>query len=74
MTTAHVLPGLPFSLLSSSAGRWVVDPETGTLAATTTPRSDIFIDPASVAGPAATPVLDALTLLGAPPEGDFADG
>ncbi|MEH1165843.1 DUF1349 domain-containing protein [Micromonospora sp. CPCC 205539] len=65
------VPGVPFPLVPSTAALWRVDEASVTVSAG--PRTDIFIDPAN--GPAEVDetkaTLDAPTLLGDLPEGDF---
>jgi hypothetical protein len=39
-----VVPGVPFSLVPSSAGLWRVDEAVGAVTVTAQPHSDIFID------------------------------
>jgi regulation of enolase protein 1 (concanavalin A-like superfamily) len=65
------LPGVPFPLVPSTDGTWRVDGDTGALTATALPHSDIFIDPGSEATLNAESMLNAATLLGAAPAGDF---
>jgi regulation of enolase protein 1 (concanavalin A-like superfamily) len=72
------VPGVPFALAPSSASPWRVDEAAGTVAVSAQPRSDIFIDPGggfadAGAGAAlnAESMLNAPTLLGEVPEGDF---
>jgi regulation of enolase protein 1 (concanavalin A-like superfamily) len=61
------VPGVPFPLQPSPADQWHVDEATGTVTVSAAPRSDIFIEP----GGTSPPALNAATLLGEPPEGDF---
>jgi uncharacterized protein len=68
MTIAWDVPGLHFSLSPSPAEAWAIDTATATVTGTAPARSDIFIDPGS---PDAEPLLNAATLLGVPPDGDF---
>jgi regulation of enolase protein 1 (concanavalin A-like superfamily) len=72
------VPGVPFPLAPSSAGLWRVDEAAGAVTVSAQPRTDIFIDP--VSGPAdagpgvavnAESMLNAATLLGEVPPGDF---
>jgi len=58
---------LPFEL--TATGQWTVTPDE--ITATAPPQSDIFISPAGLAGAGPAPVLNAATLLGSPPPGDF---
>jgi regulation of enolase protein 1 (concanavalin A-like superfamily) len=71
-----VVPGVPFPLVPSSAGLWRVDETFGVVTVSAQPHSDIFIDPGG--GPAdagaavnAESMLNAVTLLGDVPVGDF---
>jgi uncharacterized protein len=64
------VPGVPFPLVPSSADLWQVDEATLTVSAQ--PHTDIFIDPAAGADAVnAESMLNAATLLGPAPEGDF---
>jgi regulation of enolase protein 1 (concanavalin A-like superfamily) len=72
------VPGVPFALAPSSPGPWQVDEASGTVTVSVGAHTDIFIDPATGsgdAGPAAAlnaeSMLNAPTLLGQAPEGDF---
>ena len=71
MTTPHDVPGIPFPLTPSSDDAWTVDPGAGKLTATAAAHSDIFLDPGSGSTLNAESMLNAVTLLGVPPEGDF---
>jgi regulation of enolase protein 1 (concanavalin A-like superfamily) len=64
------VPGLPFPLAGSPGSLWGVDDD-GVVTTSALPHSDIFIDPGDTAGFNAESMLNAVTLLGAPPEGDF---
>jgi len=59
---------LPFPLVASPPDRWHVS-DAGVVTALAAPHSDIFIDPSS--GFNAESMLNAVTLLGVPPDGDF---
>lgn len=69
------LPGVPFELTPSPAEAWRMDagagdPEGTTVVVEAGPRTDWFVDPG--AGDEGAPSsLDAPTLLGTPPEGDW---
>ena len=65
------VPGVPFPLSPSPAGAWKFDEQTGTVVAKAGPRTDIFIDPGGSAPVDAESMLNAATLLGVPPAGDF---
>ena len=67
---------MPFPLVPSSEGLWLVDEAAGAVTVSAQPHTDIFIDPgngAAGAGAAlnAESMLNAATLLGDAPEGDF---
>jgi regulation of enolase protein 1 (concanavalin A-like superfamily) len=65
------VPGVPFSLSASAPGQWRLDEGTGAVTVSAGPHSDIFIDPGGDATLNAESMLNAATLLGTPPEGDF---
>jgi Protein of unknown function (DUF1349) len=76
------VPGVPFPLSPSHPGLWQVDEAAGTVMVAAQAHSDIFIDPGdgfangSSGGDAgislnAESMLNAATLLGVPPDGDF---
>jgi regulation of enolase protein 1 (concanavalin A-like superfamily) len=74
MSTTWNVPGLPFPLSPSTEAVWAVVDEPATVTATAGRHTDIFIDPTggtagSTLDPAAT--LNAPTLLGRAPDGDF---
>ena len=71
MTIAWNVPGLPFTLSPSSEAAWTIAEAPGTVTAAAAPRSDIFIDPGADTQLNAESMLNAATLLGAPPDGDF---
>jgi regulation of enolase protein 1 (concanavalin A-like superfamily) len=69
---------VPFPLAPSSGGLWRVDEAAGAVTVPAQPRTDIFIDPVSGSAGAgasaalnAESTLNAATLLGDVPEGDF---
>jgi uncharacterized protein len=66
--TTLAAPGVPFPLTPSPGADWGVD---GAVTTTAHPRSDIFVDPTAGAVPNAESMLNAATLLGVPPDGDF---
>jgi regulation of enolase protein 1 (concanavalin A-like superfamily) len=65
------IPGVPFPLSSSPAEAWRFDEQTRSLVATALPRTDLFIDPGGATTLDAESMLNAATLLGVPPAGDF---
>ncbi len=71
MTTTWHVPGLPFRLSPSSEGPWKVSGTPAMVTASALPHSDIFIDPGAGIQLEAEPMLNAATLLGVPPDGDF---
>ena len=71
MTITRTVPGLPFTLSPSSGEAWTIDETTATLTAAAAAHSDIFIDPGADSQLNAESMLNAATLLGVPPEGDF---
>jgi uncharacterized protein len=67
MPTPVEVPGLPFPLeQSSDEVRWTVEHESAAVSATAAPQSDVFIDPGT-----GRQTLNAATLLGVSPAGDF---
>jgi uncharacterized protein len=71
MTTAWNVPGLPFTLSPSSEQAWTIAEAPATVTASAAPHSDIFIDPGTDTQLSAESMLNATTLLGVPPDGDF---
>ena len=61
------MTALPFEL--TATGLWSVDDDA--ITATAPPHSDIFISPAGTSLASPAPVVNAATLLGIPPAGDF---
>jgi regulation of enolase protein 1 (concanavalin A-like superfamily) len=62
---------VPFPFLPSPAELWRLDGETGIVTVSAAPHTDIFIDPRDATMLNAESMLNAATLLGVPPEGDF---
>ncbi|MEV6864810.1 DUF1349 domain-containing protein [Streptosporangium subroseum] len=71
MAIAWNVPGLPFTLSPSSEAAWTVAGTPTTVTASAAPHSDIFIDPGAGTQLNAESMLNAATLLGVPPDGDF---
>jgi hypothetical protein len=71
MTIAWNVPGLPFTLSPSSEAAWTITEAPATVTASAAPHSDIFIDPGAGTQLNAESMLNAVTLLGVPPDGDF---
>lgn len=65
------VPGVPFPLAPVPAERWQADSQTATVRGSAVPHSDIFIDPGGTDQLNAESMLNAATLLGDPPGGDF---
>ncbi|WP_240642122.1 DUF1349 domain-containing protein [Microbacterium sulfonylureivorans] len=69
MTSPLAVPGLPFPLLPSDESRWRMTAEA--VAVTAAAHSDLFADPSGDGQTAAESQLNAATLLGDGPVGDF---
>ncbi|MER7892693.1 DUF1349 domain-containing protein [Micromonospora sp. NPDC094482] len=63
------VPGIPFALVP--AGQWRLDEATGAVTVSAAARTDIFVDPGAATGAENASTLNAATLLGLAPEGDF---
>jgi regulation of enolase protein 1 (concanavalin A-like superfamily) len=70
MADSTNLASLPFSLSASSDDAWQVDAASGVVTVTAPAHTDIFTDPAGAASDIES-MLNAATLLGTPPPGDF---
>jgi uncharacterized protein len=66
-----LLAGVPVPLTPSPQELWRVDAAGGSVSAAAPPRTDIFVDPRNGTTPTADTTLNAPTLLGAAPDGDF---
>lgn len=64
------VPGLPFPLEPSPPGVWRSGAD-GVITADAPAHTDLYINPGGAAAGDAESLLNAATLLGAPPEGDF---
>jgi regulation of enolase protein 1 (concanavalin A-like superfamily) len=71
VTDQFEIPGVPFPFVPSPAPSWRLDPEAGAVRATAAPHTDLFIDPGSGTTLNAESLLNAATLLGTAPPGDF---
>jgi regulation of enolase protein 1 (concanavalin A-like superfamily) len=71
MSTKINVPGVPFPLTPSGNSSWNIEPDPTSISVTAPPHSDIFIDPRSDSQPNAESRLNAATLMGSPPTGDF---
>jgi len=63
------VPGVPFALTPSSDETWSIDE--ATIKVRAAPHSDIFVDPGGGNQLNAESLLNAETLIGVPPDGDF---
>jgi regulation of enolase protein 1 (concanavalin A-like superfamily) len=68
MTDVPDVSALPFPLTASQPGVWRQDEQTGAVLASAPARTDLYVDPG---GAGAETMLNAATLLGRPPTGDF---
>ncbi|GIF63959.1 hypothetical protein Ais01nite_19940 [Asanoa ishikariensis] len=69
MADPLIIPGMPFPLVPSAAELWQVDEAAGAVTVSAQPHTDLFIDPGAAVS--AESLLNAATLLGAAPTGDF---
>ena len=65
------VPGLPFTLSPSSGAAWTIVETPARVTASAGPHSDLFVDPGAATQLNAESMLNAATLLGVPPSGDF---
>ncbi|WP_062134262.1 DUF1349 domain-containing protein [Demequina aestuarii] len=70
MTTTP-FDAVPFELTPSPGSTWTVGASGHEIKVDALPHSDIFVDPAGAGVSNAATLMNAVTLLGAPPEGDF---
>jgi regulation of enolase protein 1 (concanavalin A-like superfamily) len=66
----HV-PGVPFALSPSPEEAWHLDGASGAVTATAPAHTDLFVDPGGASTLNAESMLNAVRLLGLPPDGDF---
>lgn len=71
MTDQLHVPGVPMPLTPSDGSTWEIDRDAGALRVTAAPHSDIFVDPGDDGQVSSHTLLNAVTLLGTAPEGDF---
>jgi uncharacterized protein len=64
------VPGLPFPLTASHPGVWRLD-ENGTVLADAPAHTDLYVNPGGEDSADAESLLNAATLIGVPPAGDF---
>jgi regulation of enolase protein 1 (concanavalin A-like superfamily) len=65
------VPGLPFPLAPSHPEVWRCDGEDGAVVAAAPAHTDFYINPGGAGSVDAETLLNAATLIGTPPEGDF---
>lgn len=65
------VPELPFPVIPSRAGVWRRDEQSGELVAAAPGHTDLYINPGGADSEDAESMLNAATLLGLPPAGDF---
>jgi regulation of enolase protein 1 (concanavalin A-like superfamily) len=71
MTDMTVVSELPFPVTSSQPDVWRRDGQSAALVASAAARTDLYINPAGPESADAESTLNAATLLGTPPDGDF---
>jgi regulation of enolase protein 1 (concanavalin A-like superfamily) len=71
MWTTSQLPELPFPVSPSHPQAWSRDAPTGAVVASAAARTDFYINPGGADSTDAGSLLNAMTLLGTPPPGDF---
>ena len=71
MTDVVSLPELPFPTTASPAGVWHRDEQSEALVATAAGHTDLYVNPGGADAADAESMLNAATLLGTPPAGDF---
>ena len=71
MNTSFDLPELPFAVVASPAGVWRRDEQGEGLVATAAGHTDLYVNPAGPESTDAESLLNAATLVGTPPAGDF---
>ena len=65
------VPELPFPMTPSHPGVWRRDEQNGAVVAAAPAHTDFYINPGGVDSADAESMLNAATLLGSPPDGDF---
>jgi uncharacterized protein len=65
------VPMLPFELTASTADGWRHGEPDGVVTGTAAARTDLYLNPAGADAADAESLLNAATLLGSPPDGDF---
>ena len=64
-------PEVPFALTASQPGVWRRDEASGAVVAAAPARTDLYVNPGGAGSDDAESLLNAATLLGVPPAGDF---
>ncbi len=71
MIEALAVPELPFAVAPSQLDVWCRDDQAGAVVATAPAHTDLYVNPGGEGSGDAESLLNAATLLGAPPPGDF---
>jgi uncharacterized protein len=71
MSESLSLPDLPFPIVASQLGVWRRDEQAGAVVAEAPAHTDLYINPGGQDSGDAESMLNAATLLGRPPAGDF---
>ncbi len=71
MSPSMTLPALPFPLSASHPDVWRYDAEVDRVVGRASARTDLYVDPTGAGSGGAETLLNAATLLGTPPAGDF---
>ena len=71
MIAALDVPELPFAVTPSQLDVWRRDEQTAAVVATAPPHTDLYVNPGGETSADAESMLNAVTLLGTPPAGDF---
>jgi len=71
MSDMLVVPELPFPITPSDPGVWRRDEQSGAVVVTAPAHTDFYLNPGGADSADAESMLNAATLLGTPPEGDF---
>ncbi len=69
-TTARI-PGIPFPLAPSAEAHWTIEGDPARVMAVAGAHTDMYVNPGSATQVNAETLLNAPTLLGTPPDGDF---
>jgi regulation of enolase protein 1 (concanavalin A-like superfamily) len=69
--TAATIPGIPFPLAPSADARWTIEGDPARVTVLAGAHTDIFVDPGGASQVNGETLLNAATLLGTAPDGDF---